>query len=146
MPKPYVPLAETCRGTCGHVDTKFQLVGKNFPQCHDPIIRNLVVTCTETMTEPVVGVITCAEMHRGQIVVPNTPHERYATGHEQDRYRLRQGYDMCPHDSMQQCRKVSWRVGNPQETRWKPCMACRNLVGDISAPKIVSMRNTNVYG
>ena len=32
------------------------------------------------------------------------------------------------------------------ETRWKPCVACRNLVGDISAPKIVSMRNTNVYG
>ena len=55
-------------------------------------------------------------MHHGQIVVPSTPHERYATSHEQDRYRLRQGYDMCPHDSMQQCRKVSWRVGNPSET------------------------------
>ena len=32
------------------------------------------------MPKPVVGVVTSAEMHRGQIVVPSTPHERYASG------------------------------------------------------------------
>ena len=49
------------------------------------------------MPKPIVGVVKSAEMHRGQIVAPSTPHERYATGlvasrgqfHGHDVFRMR---------------------------------------------------------